>query len=160
MQVLRLLVLCALVGVGAVVWAGGGRLYVNPRFGVAALTPKGWRAGPEPENGDGRMFTSPDGAASLAIYGSYRNSPVGEDMARLAQAGDGETVTYQKRGKKFVVVSGLRDGKVFYRKSLLSCGDGVWNSMTLTYPAVQKAQYDALTARIAASLHGEAVACD
>ena len=160
MQILRLLVLCALVGLGAVVWAGAEHVYVNPRFGVAALTPNGWRAGPEPENGDGRTFTSPDGAATLTIFGGYRVVPIGEDMARFAQAGDGETITYHKRGKKFIVVSGLREGKIFYRKSLLSCGDGVWNTVALTYPVVQKEHYDALTARIAASLHGEAGACD
>jgi hypothetical protein len=139
--------------------APGAHLYFNPRFGVAALAPDGWRAGPEPENGDGRTFTSPDGAATLLIFGNYRNAPIEEDMSRLARGESGETVTYQKRGKKFVVVSGLSGGMIFYRKSLLSCGN-VWNNVSLTYPADQKQQYDALTSRIAGSLQNRASACD
>jgi hypothetical protein len=161
MHFLRLIGLFAIVALGVVVWAQGGRFYVNPRFGAAALVPDGWSAGPEPVNGDGRSFISPDGAATETIFGANRSgASIAEDIARLAAPLEGETVTYVKRGKKFAVVSGVKDGRIFYRKSLLSCGDTIWNSVAFDYPAARKEAFDALVARIAASLHGGGKACE
>ena len=43
---------------------------------------------------------------------------------------------------------------IFYRRSMLTCADQVWNNLEITYPASQKRAYDALVAHVAGSLRG------
>src|SRR5438046_1460692 len=43
--------------------------YTNARFGTTADVPRDWTAGQEPENGDGLVFTSPDGQSTIIISG-------------------------------------------------------------------------------------------
>jgi serine/threonine-protein kinase len=128
------------------------RSYHNDRFGPTAEYPAAWKMEPEPENNDGRQFSSPDGDASVSIYGHFAMDSRAEEMARKAEADDGETVTYSAKGANWVVLSGTRGEKIFYRKSLLSCGDQVWNTLTVEYPAQDKSKYDKLVAHMAASL--------
>ena len=52
--------------------AGEWRTYTNERFGTTADVPAGWRENPPPANGDGLSFTSPDGAATVAVYGGFQ----------------------------------------------------------------------------------------
>ena len=127
--------------------------YVNERFGTTAEVPSGWRAGEPPANGDGLSFTSPDGKAVITVYGGFQvYDTVAEGMAALEEPLEGETITYHHRGDRTVTVSGLRGGTIFYRKWLLSCGDTVWNGVSIEYPAADKAAYDDLVARVAKSL--------
>ena len=65
---------------------------------------------------------------------------------------DGATITYRHRGKRVLIVSGVRGDTVFYRKSILSCRDQIWNSVSIEYPAARKAAYDALVTHVAGSL--------
>ena len=51
-------------------------------------------------------------------------------------------------------VSGFAGSTVFYRRSLLTCGDQVWNTVEIAYPASEKRRYDGLVANVAASLRG------
>jgi serine/threonine-protein kinase len=130
------------------------QVYSNPRFGATAEVPSDWRADPPPENGDGLVFRSPDGQASITISGVLNIADsVAEAMKTEEQPSEGETITYHQHGRRMVVVSGLRGDKIFYRKSLLVCRDQIWNHLWLEYPVAQKAEYDALVARIARSLH-------
>ena len=127
--------------------------YVNERFGTTAEVPAGWRAGEPPANGDGLSFASPDGKAVIAVYGGFQvYDTVAEGMAALEEPLDGETITYHRRGNRSVIVSGLRGGTIFYRKWLLSCGDAVWNGVSIEYPAADKAAYDDLVTHVAGSL--------
>jgi serine/threonine-protein kinase len=132
--------------------AEGWRTYVNPRFGAMAQYPADWTMGPEPENGDGRQFTSPDGRASLTISGILFVLSRAEEFAIRLKPDEGETIAYQQQGRDWIVVSGLKNGRIFYRKSLLTCD--VWNDVSLDYPAADKVKYDAIVAHVAASLKG------
>src|ERR1700722_305003 len=76
LSLLAALLVCAGVAVAAQPW----KRYGNDRFGVTADVPADWHAQPPPENGDGLTFLSPDGKASLAVYGRY----VMEDSAASA----------------------------------------------------------------------------
>jgi len=133
-------------------WAQDWRSYHNDRFGPTADYPAGWTMAPAPENNDGRRFTAPDGDAFVIVSGHFALDSRTEEMARAAEAGDGETVTYSAKGGNWVVVSGFRGDRIFYRKSLLSCGDQVWNNLYVEYPARDKARFDRLVSHMAASL--------
>jgi hypothetical protein len=50
-------------------FAQSWRGYANARFGTVAQVPGDWRVGREPENGDGLDFTSPDGQATITVFG-------------------------------------------------------------------------------------------
>ena len=130
------------------------RRYVNERFGTSADIPAGWRAGPSPENGDGLRFTSPDGRAFVSVSGSLHIfDTVKEELDILAAEPDAK-VTLEKRGPAAFAQSGRRGDVIFYKKSMLSCNEQVWNHLVIEYPAAQKAQFDALVTHVAASLAG------
>lgn len=131
------------------------RVYTNERFGQTADVPASWRADPPPVNGDGLIFRSPSGDASLTVYGSLNIADsVSEAMRDQATPIDGEAVTYRKTGKRDVTLSGAKGDRIFYRKSILVCRDQIWNSIHLEYPARDKKAYDALVTRVARSLRG------
>lgn len=133
---------------GAETW----RSYHNTRFGTTAEVPAIWKMGPPPENNDGRAFSSPDGRATIIISGIFHVLPHEEEVAIHLKPGEGETITYTKQGSNWIVVSGIRGDMIFYRKSILSCRDTIWNDVSIEYPAAEKGKYDPLVARVAASL--------
>ena len=129
------------------------RTYSNPRFGATAEYPSDWRPDPPPENGDGLVFRSPDGKATITISGSLNIADTPEEAMRDEEKGyDGQTVTFHQHGRRWVIVSGTHDDAIFYRKSILVCRDQIWNQVYLDYPAVRKTEFDALVAKVAASL--------
>jgi serine/threonine-protein kinase len=132
--------------------ASGWRTYHNPRFGVTAAYPAGWKMGPAPENNDGRVFSSPDGRARVTISGVFGLDPRAREMSIRAEPLEGEKVLYKEQKGDWIVLSGARGNAIFYRKSLLSCKDTIWNDVEIAYPAEEKAKYDPLIAHIAASL--------
>lgn len=147
-----LAIAAALVFVSVAVAAPGWSAYHNARFGTTADVPAGWKMEPPPENDDGRIFVSPDGTARIIVSGILALSSPDEEMARKLEAPQGGVITYSRRGGRWAVVSGLKGDRIFYAKSILSCGDQVWNDLWIEYPAADKAKYDALVAHVAASL--------
>jgi hypothetical protein len=127
------------------------RSYHNDRFGVTADVPADWKMEPPPANDDGRDFTSPDGRATITVSGIFAINGAEEELASRLEPGQGETITYKKRRSDWIVVSGTKGDRIFYRKTLLSCGD-VANDLSIEYPAAEKQKYDALVAHAAASL--------
>jgi len=73
-------------------------------------------------------------------------------MQIYLQPSQGETISYRHRERRVVVVSGRHGERIFYRKSILSCRDNVWNNVSIEYPAARKAEFDALVTRVAHSL--------
>ena len=127
--------------------------YFNDRFGVTADVPHGWTSGDEPANNDGLRWTSPDGAAEVAVYGGFQVlDSLEEAFGTQADLGDGATTTYKAKGKHGLTVSGVKGDKIIYRRSILSCKDTVWNTVEITYPKAQKAAFDPIVTHIAASL--------
>jgi hypothetical protein len=128
--------------------------YTNARFGytvrypASLLKPQG-----ESDNGDGQKFLSRDGKTRLLVYGSH--NVLGETIAsRFAEDRRGEKnnagrkVTYARQKNDWYVVSGVQDGKNFYRKCYLRGGDFV--TWEITYPVTERAVWDRLTARVGA----------
>jgi serine/threonine-protein kinase len=96
------------------------RPYINGRFGAAADVPADWVGGEQPDNGDGLQFLSPNGEATLTVWGSFNLF----DFARMMAPSKGQVVTYSVRGSNWFVVSGLSGDRIFYRKQILGCRGG------------------------------------
>jgi serine/threonine-protein kinase len=132
----------------------GYRDYRNWRFGVSADVPSDWKAGEEPENNDGLVFTSPDGASTITVSGILNadNAPAAAVIVDEQHVRDDETVTYRKAGARQAVISGIRGNMIFYRKAILSCNDQILNHLSIEYPVAQKPAFDALVSHVAASM--------
>jgi hypothetical protein len=153
-----LTILTGLVSAQAEKWA----VYGNPRFGTFVNYPaKRFTALPPPENGDGQIFATRDGA-TLTISGGYNSNdetPASyEASLRAGTGGDGAKVIYRASRRDRLVLSGIRGGVVFYEKYLFK-GD-VIHTMILTYPQALKTIYDPIAARIARSLRAHKVTID
>ena len=128
-------------------------VYTNARFGTSVTFPAEvfTSHADAPENGDGLLWTAPDGA-SLAIYGS--NNALEQTPAQMADfVSEGLDVTYRKVGRDWLVVSGRDGGDIFYQRIEFGL-DGVLHAFLLKYPATAKAKYDPLVRGIAESLNG------
>jgi len=96
-----------------------------------------------------RRFVSPDGASSLVTRQTRaRYTDLNRDMEEIA-SGEGERVTYHRRGPSWIAVSGYRGGQIFYRKSNLACGGTRWHHVELLYPREQKLRMDSTVTYIA-----------
>jgi hypothetical protein len=128
--------------------------YRNERFGTVATFPREAfpEAQPEPVNRDGRAWTAPNGA-ELFIYA--RANQGGETPSTIiADRAADDTVTYKKGGERWVVVSGYRDGKIFYERYIFR-GDIV-HSVAIRYPEEARTRYDPLVGPITLSLRADA----
>lgn len=132
--------------------------YCNARFEYCISYPKEiLHPKEESQNGDGREFTSGDGVRML-VFGRRAMTAEGESIS-MQQSFDtaledckhrrGIAVTYQKLGSTFFVISGLKDGKVLYLKTIVK-GEA-FAILILEYPETKRSTFDALTSKISAS---------
>lgn len=146
-----------LVWAGTVWTAGGGkgagRTYVNPRFGFSVVEPgEGLVAQPDSENGDGRVWLSPDGQVEVRVWGSLNALDESlEGAAKEAEAGlvDGLPplrVTMRVRKPGWFALSGFQGETVVYRKTFLR--SGVFFSIRFFYPRALASRYDTLVSRV------------
>ena len=131
--------------------------YTNERFGTVCTFPNDIFTDrqPEPENGDGQEWLSADGASLICsgILNIDNDTPKGFVAAEKASNEPGYKVTYSKAGKDWVVLSGLKDGKIFYERRLFG-RDGVIRTVWIDYPPALRSKYDPLVGAIAGSLKG------
>jgi hypothetical protein len=97
-------------------------------------------------NGHRKELTSPDGRASLAILEERADTNMASYMRSVAER-DGERVTYRRGGRGWIVASGFKGDRIFYRKAMLACGDKVWHQIAFEYPAAEKRAYDRFVTR-------------
>jgi hypothetical protein len=105
------------------------------------LVPPGWVRLPDDANQAGPRYRSPDGRAVLLGYASPADRPTREAMDAIAFR-DGERITYHRRARSWIAVSGYRGDRIFYRKSNLACGGERWHHIALEYPAADKRKMD------------------
>ena len=126
--------------------------YTNHKYGYAIawpkqlLTPQG-----ESDAGDGQAFASKDGGMELAVWAIYNNVLEQTLSEAYQQVLDepSQTVTYKHIGKDFFVVSGHKDGKIFYRRTGLA--NDVQASFELAYDPSLQSVVDPILKDIAAS---------
>src|SRR5262245_31556993 len=101
----RLLLASALAALSDYVAAAESwAMYQNARYGTTIDYPRRFRAGPEPDNGDGLTFTSPDGA-TLRVWGSLNveEHDIAGLEAFLRDAADkDERITYRAAGANWL----------------------------------------------------------
>jgi hypothetical protein len=113
------------------------------------IVPPGWTQEQIDVEKKTRQFVSPDGDAFFITRQTRADrSDLRRSMNRIAFK-DGEEITYQRRGRSWIAVSGYRGDQIFYRKSNLACGGKVWNHIELLYPRADKRRMDATVTYIA-----------
>jgi|GEM_PF-990044 len=123
---------------------GGYACYRNARFGTEITCPASYfQPEPPPGNGDGRRFDSADAAARFLVFAEF--NVLGQSLGDLMQADEGtlgrERITYRASGTGWYVLSGPADGRIFYRKVMLTPDDLI-RVFEIIYPEQLKAEFD------------------
>ena len=127
-------------------------VYTNSRFGFSIMYPTFLSPQPEPENGDGRVFSNgKDEEISVYALHNVLDQSI-EDLYQECQSSVDGTVTYADQKDNWFVVSGTNsEGKILYRKTILH--DDVEYTVSVTYPKDKKQQYDEIVKKVAESFH-------
>ena len=152
----RMVIICLAVVMSAGVAAAQVKYsnYENGRFGYSIEYPLTLAMQPPPMNGDGRIFLSKNKDVEMRVWGEYnalfRSVQQVFDEA-LETYGDG--VTYKRKLKDSFVVSGTKDGKIFYQKTLYHKFEStdVFFTFTIEYPLGQRKLYDAVVEKVSRS---------
>lgn len=132
--------------------------YCNARFDYCLDYPKFLVAQPESENGDGRIFKDKNGVEVLRVFGRLNLDQEGETISLEKQyhsdiqdyKAQTSIITYKKLGKTFFVLSGYRNGKIFYQKTILK--KDAFAFAILQYSKSEKAIYDKVSTEVFKSL--------
>ena len=115
----------------------------------ADIVPPAWQLQPPDPNWKGKRFVSPDGSSWLAVYSfPTANEAIASHMQSVAFA-EGETLTYLRGVQDWIVASGLKADRIFYRKAVIACGGKVWHHIAFEYPMALKRKMDPLVNRAA-----------
>jgi hypothetical protein len=137
------------------------RTYVNDRFGATADIPAYYKEGEAPANDDGRRFTSPEGDATIAIWGSLAASLEDESFAQYAERlvsyakQDGWDISYTAGKKDWYAFSGTKGDQIVFEKIIQACDGQIANHVRLEYPASRKKEFDAIVGHVTKSLRSE-----
>jgi len=135
--------------------------YRNDRHGFSLSYPAGaFSPQPTPAGDDGRVFVSRDGAARL-LAGALPNADgmTLRDYRSLVlqQSYSGAVIDYAPMRDTWFVLSGIRDGLMFYERVTFTCGGRRINSWAMLYPAAERGLYDRIVEQVARSYRaGEA----
>jgi len=112
--------------------------YNNYRFNLHTWVPVFLDQVCPPVNGDGCLFKNEDGTVALAVSGGhqYPRYTIDDYYDREIDS----SITYKTRGENWYVVSGVKNGDVYYRKRFI--GDNVVASLYFSYPYSEKDDYD------------------
>jgi hypothetical protein len=120
------------------------KTYHNARFGYRIDYPADFKPQPEPTNGDGRRFVSPDGQTVLTAYASYLVLDGGlaayRKMARERWQEQHATFVLDQKTSTGYALSGTVKDRIFYEKTVLKAG--TLTTFEWEYPAGRKAAMD------------------
>lgn len=134
-------------------------VYENQRFGFSIDYPSSLlKMMPPPENGDGRTFVSDDDTVEMRVWGD--NNPQMFDLETKFQQDWGfhpSAPTYKSLYKNGYVISSSKKGKITYQKTICDKADDPagFYTVTITYPASRKKEFDPIIKRIAKSFKFE-----
>lgn len=132
--------------------------YHNARFGYSVMYPADFKAFEEAENGDGRIFQSPQKDAELRVYGMFCLDTLTSFLASYQAEADAGKIKliYSNRESDSVVVSGLKDGKIFYHKVIMREPDSAdfhsCSNMEMEYLPQAAGRYSPIAKHVGASL--------
>jgi len=114
------------------------------------MVPPTWQLQPPDPNWKGKRFLSPDGSSWLAVYAfPTASEPIASHMQSVAFAKD-ETPIYLRGERSWIVVSGIKGDRIFYRKAIIACGGKVWHHIAFEYPSALKQEVEPFVMRAAA----------
>jgi hypothetical protein len=101
----------------------------------------------------GKRFVSPTGNAWLKFYATPADTEPVDQYWKTFAFVDGEELSYLRRDRGWVEVSGFKAGRVFFRKAVLACGERQWRHVAYEYPAEARRAFDGMVARLAQALN-------
>jgi hypothetical protein len=118
-----------------------------------SIVPSSWTLAPPEPQSYGRRFVSPSGDAWLWFFAvpANREATVNANTDRLAP-GPPEQVTYEARGDDWLVNSGYRGNRIFYRRAMLACNGTKWRHIEFEYPASEERLFDDFVTRTSFAL--------
>jgi serine/threonine-protein kinase len=145
-----LLMVSFLVGTAYLVPAATAREADMP---FRSIVPNGWTLLPPEPQSYGHRFVSPTGDAWLWFFAvpANREAAVSANTDRVAPA-QTERVTYEARGRNWLVSSGYKGDRIFYRKAILACKGTKWRHIEFEYPASEKRLFDNFVTRTSFAL--------
>jgi hypothetical protein len=116
--------------------------YTNLRYGFTVFWLSSFKAQPPPENGDGQAWTSSDGQVLLSASGVNNLSGYSPEQDEAIDARS-MSVIYDNISGNVVTVSGYTNSgrTIVYQRDVV--GPGAIDTLYWSYPANQKAQWDA-----------------
>src|SRR6185503_486980 len=129
--------------------------YRNDRHGFSLSYPPGaFTPQPAPAGDDGRVFLSRDGSARL-LAGALPNADgmTLRDYRALVlqQSYPDAAIDYAPMRDNWFVLSGIRDGVMFYERVTFTCGGRRSNSWAMLYPAAERRLSDRIVEQVARS---------
>lgn len=125
--------------------------YGNARFGYSISYPSNLVPKGESTNGDGQVFEARDKSAKLTVWGSHNALNLSfKEMYDADRNEYGNSVTYKTIGANFYVISGKRNRKIFYQKTIRSADDAYF-TFVFEYSESKRAVYDQAAAQIGKS---------
>jgi hypothetical protein len=128
--------------------------YRDPQFGLAFDFPAHiFRLDAAEQREDGIVFETPDSRARVRVFGFRNESNVTPKRYLRKMARDEAKFTYVRTTSRFFVVSGPRDGSIFYRRcNFFRSADKHVGCVELEYPEGEKTAWDDVVTRISLSL--------
>jgi hypothetical protein len=144
-----LLMVSFLVGTAYLVPAANAREADMP---FRSIVPNGWTLLPPEPQSYGHRFVSPTGEThGFFAIPANREAAVSANTDRVAPA-QTERVTYEARGRNWLVSSGYKGDRIFYRKAILACKGTKWRHIEFEYPASEKRLFDNFVTRTSFAL--------
>jgi hypothetical protein len=116
-----------------------------------SIVPPDWALLPENPDTHEHRFVSPSGDAWLALYARPPTEDIEAHLEGVRNHED-ERITYERRGRAWIVVSGYKGDRIFYRKAILACGGRSWHHLAFEYPSDQKLAFDQFVTRASYAL--------
>lgn len=159
----RLLLAAVLVKVSALAaTAQDVATYRNERHGFSLSYPTGTFAQGPSASADGEVFLSRDGNARLLAGALPNDAGMGLRDYRafvLKQSYPDAAIDYAPVRDTWFVLSGIRDGMMFYERVTFTCGGRLINSWAMLYPAGERQVYDRIVEQVARSYRPGAASC-
>ena len=139
----------------------------NERHGFAIAYPVDvFEQKSAPTTDQGRVLVSKDGKAKLLV-GAFENADAQslEAYRQFLLEGQyaGADIDYSRIKGRWFVLSGTRNGEIFYQRVSFTCGGKLINSWAMLYPQAERKTYDRVLEAIARTYTpgaGRTGACD
>lgn len=125
----------------------------NSRHGFAIAYPVSvFEQKDAPQTDEGRVLVSKDGKAKLLV-GAFENADANSlEQYRqflIDEQYKGANIDYAPVKGKWFVLSGTRNGEMFYQRVSFTCGGKLINSWAMLYPALDRKTYDRVVEAVA-----------